>query len=154
MGEALKKVQQHAQKQGKHKARKLPAEERHALLKIQQGARKAGAVLKSSGEGGLPPSLVLGVMRRDQFTCKVHGDKGEGEYSGLTVHHKGGIVESKWLSTKGHSNDPNNIVTLCDKAHNAIHVKAKKEGVDSQQVMPKGDVGTNRDHGDLPVSKK
>lgn len=67
---------------------------------------------------------------------------------GLSVHHKGGIVSSKWLSKKGHANDPNNIVSICDDCHNKEHEKAKAEGIDSSQVTPEGDKGNpRRDHG-------
>lgn len=117
----------------------LSPQEAKALAKLRNEAEEAGAELASGGVGGLPPSLVLGVMRRDDYTCKVHGDRGEGDYGGLQVHHKGGIVESEWLSKKGHSNDPNNIVTLCSAAHNEIHEKAREEGVDSSQVDAEGD---------------
>lgn len=117
----------------------LPLEEQKALAKMQKLAEEAGAVLTFDGVGGLPPSLVLGVIRRDKFTCKIHGDKGEGKYGGIQVHHKGGIIESEWLSKKGHSNDPNNIVTLCARAHDELHNRARAEGVDSSQVTPEGD---------------
>jgi len=153
MSEALaKSMEMDAKQKQKQGKKKLSLEERRALNNMRKEARQAGAKLKSNGEGGLPPSLVLGVMRRDKFTCKVHGDKGEGEHDGITVHHKGGIVESEWLSQKGHKNDPNNIVTLCGKAHDEIHEKAKREGVDSEQVTPEADKGTKRDHG-LPDAK-
>ena len=55
------------------------AAERSALRTMRREARAAGALLANRGRGGLSPSLVLGVMRRDGFTCKVHGDKGEGD---------------------------------------------------------------------------
>jgi hypothetical protein len=160
MGKALAHIQEESKKKDKQKQRHdkpLSREEKHSLIKIQQGAKKAGTILKNGGKGGLPPSLVLAVMSRDKFTCKVHGDKGEGEYGGIEVHHKGGIVESKWLSQKGHANEPNNIVTICAKGHDEIHNKARKDGVDSGQVTPSGDKGDpRRDHGlpDAPVDRK
>lgn len=139
MSKILAKWMKHKQR-GKRKFEKpLSAPERMALHKIRREAKLAGAILKSNGKGGLPPSLVLTVFRRDEFTCKVHGDKGEGEHGGLEVHHKGGIVESKWLSEKGHKNVPNNLVTVCAKAHDELHEKARAEGVDSSQVEPEGD---------------
>jgi hypothetical protein len=135
MGDALARYAKHSASKGPQ----LSAQERSALRKLRAEARQHGAELAGGGKGGLPPSLVLGVMRRDEFRCKVHGDRGEGNNGGLQVHHKGGIVESHWLSEKGHSNDPNNIVTLCTRAHDAIHNKARAEGVDSSQVEPEGD---------------
>ncbi len=155
MSEALRKVMQHdkaKQHKKQREERPLSREDKKALRNIQLEARQAGAVLKSAGKGGLPPSFVLGVFRRDKFTCKVHGDKGEGDKGGLEVHHKGGIVESEWLSKKGHKLEPNNVVTLCNKAHDEIHNKARAEGVDSSQVTPEADEGTKRDHG-KPVAK-
>lgn len=147
------KLEEQKQKQDKKRSRpKLSNEQKRALHNMQTEAKAAGAILKSNGEGGLPPDLVLGVMRRDKYTCKVHGDKGEGKFGGIEVHHKGGIVESDWLSKKGHKNDPNNIVTLCAKAHDEIHNRAREDGTDSSQVTPKADKGTRRDKG-LPDAK-
>lgn len=121
--------------------------ERHALAKIRKEAKAKGSVLTSGGKGGLSPSLVLGVMRRDDFMCKTCGSRGNGDNGGIGVHHKGGIVESKWLSKKGHQNDKNNIVTICARCHDKVHNKAREEGVDSSQVTPDGDKGTDRDRG-------
>lgn len=119
-----------------------PAEEK-AFAKIRSEAKEAGATLLSDGEGGLPPSLVLGVLRRDKFTCKTCGKK-----KNISLHHKGGVVESKWLSKKGHSNDPNNIATICEECHNRVHEEAREKGIDSSQVLPEGDKGNpRRDHG-------
>lgn len=139
MGELSVNYVKSKKRQDREQRDKLPAGERKALIKIRREARQHGAVLTDGGKGGLPPSLVLGVFRRDKWKCKIHGDRGEDDYGGLQVHHKGGIVESKWLSKKGHSNDPNNIVTLCAQAHDEIHNKARDEGVDSSQVEPEGD---------------
>ena len=49
--------------------RKLNAQERLALKKMRREAKAAGATLDNNGEGGLAPSLALGVMRRDRFRC-------------------------------------------------------------------------------------
>lgn len=123
----------------KHDRRVYSREERLALHRLRTEARLAGALLRENGKGGLSPSLVLAVMRRDEFTCKVHGDQGEGDCGGLTLHHKGGVVESEWLNQKGHKNEKNNLVVLCNKAHDEIHEKARDEGTDSSQVTPDGD---------------
>ena len=45
------------------------AQERLALKKMRREAKAAGATLENNGEGGLAPSLVLGIMRRDHFRC-------------------------------------------------------------------------------------
>jgi hypothetical protein len=142
MGDVLRKaLRARGNPGGGEHARKPPSlEERRALHKLRQEARAAGAKLKSGGVGGLSAGLVLHVMRRDGYRCHVHGDRGEGEYGGLELHHKGGIPESAWLSRKGHKNEPNNLVTLCAKAHNELHEKARARGVDSSQVTPEGDM--------------
>jgi len=152
MGE---KVRQWLAKKAKAEKKPRPPlspEERRALRMMRQEARDHGAKLRHPKGGGLSASLVLGVMRRDEYTCKIHGDKGEGEHGGLEVHHKGGVVESEWLSKKGHKNEKQNLVTLCHKAHDEIHDRARRDGVDSGQVTPVADVGTYRDDG-KPVKR-
>lgn len=114
----------------------LSNDERAALRTLRVEARHAGTLLSNRGIGGLPPSLVLGVMRRDGYACKVHGDRGEGDYGGMQIHHKGGLENptSRWLAVKGHSNDPNNLVTLCARAHDEVHARdraAAGDAVDS-----------------------
>jgi 5-methylcytosine-specific restriction endonuclease McrA len=133
--------------QGNQRDRKpLSAEERLALRRIRVESRRAHAKLKSAGRGGLPPSLVLHVFRRDKWRCKRCGTNGP-DKGGLTLHHVGGIVESEWLSKKGHKNEPNNIVTLCNACHDTMHEEARKEGTDSSQVLAEADKGTRHDHG-------
>lgn len=105
---------------------RLSPEERRALARLRREAKKAGATLRNYGRGGLAPSLALGVFRRDQFTCKVHGDHGEDENGGLTLHHKGGTGLSFWLQSKGTKNDLNNLVTVCNRAHRAVHDHAEE----------------------------
>lgn len=148
MSDALKKWSKHKNLQEKQEEPPLSSEERRSLQLIRQGAKKAGSFLRSGGKGGLPPSLVLAVMRRDNFKCKVCGQVGDKEKNGgLEVHHKSGIIESKWASQKGHANDKNNIVSICHSCHDKIHTKAREEGTDSSQVLAKGDIGTKHDHG-------
>jgi hypothetical protein len=116
--------------------RELNDNEKRALEKMRAEAKEAGATLASDGEGGLSPSLVLGVMRRDGFKCKKCGTN-----KNIGVHHKGGLEnpKSKWLKKKGHDNDPNNLVTICEKTkdgpgcHDDIHVEDRKEGGDESR---------------------
>jgi ribosomal protein S27AE len=110
------------------KERDLNPAEQAALDRVQAEARDAGATLLTGGKGGLPPSLVLGVMRRDRYRCKRCGGS-----EGLSMHHKGGILSSAWLAKKGHSMDLNNLATICGKCHDAMHAEARKGGVDSSQ---------------------
>lgn len=125
----------------------LSAEERRALRTLRAEAQNNGARLRSGGRGGLSPSLVLAVLRRDEYTCKVHGDRGEGACGGLELHHKGGVVESQWLSRRGHKNVPGNLVTVCHKAHDEIHARARAAGTDGSQVLAVADAGTRHDRG-------
>jgi len=39
------------------------------VAEMMKEAKAAGATLDNNGEGGLAPSLVLGIMRRDHFRC-------------------------------------------------------------------------------------
>lgn len=126
---------------------KLPPSEAKALEKLRQEAAAHGATLHSKGQGGLAPSMVLGVMRRDEWRCKRCGRQED-----LSVHHKGGVVSSAYISRMGHRNTPNALAVICHPCHDAIHDKARAEGIDSSQVMAEGDVGTEHDSG-LPVAK-
>jgi 5-methylcytosine-specific restriction endonuclease McrA len=96
--------------------------ERAVLKLLNAEAREVGATLLTGGRGGLPPSLVLGVFRRDKYRCKRCGTQQD-----LTVHHKGGLDNpvSAWLADKGKRNDFNNLVVACAKCHQAIHDEDK-----------------------------
>lgn len=133
MGEAAKTYMT-ARKADRAKQDELAPAEAKALERLRDEAAAKGATLATGGKGGLPPSFVLGIMRRDEYRCKrCGGDKD------LSLHHKGGIVASKWLSKKGHHLDFNNVTTLCSGCHDAIHNAAREEGIDSSQVTPEGD---------------
>jgi len=121
---------------GEKRPKRSPAD-RKALDTMRREADEHGVELENDGEGGLPSSLVLEVMRRDKYRCKRHG----GRDKPITVHHKGGIVESEWLSKKGHKNEANNLVTLCADCHDDVHDEAREDGVDSSQKTAKGDRG-------------
>lgn len=129
MGDALVKLSKHdaaVDRQARRDARpKSSAEEAGALRALRQEARAAGTELQGGGKGGLPSSLVLNVMRRDGFACKLCGGRKQ-----IGVHHKGGIPASAWLRRKGHDNVPNNLVTVCDDCHDRLHETARAEGVD------------------------
>jgi hypothetical protein len=108
------------------------ADDQHALLHRmrQRGLdRRRGEKIGPGLE-----DMVLGVMRRDEYRCKRCGGR-----EGLSLHHKGGVVASKWLAKKGHSGDFNNVTTICGKCHDAIHQQARAAGVDSSQVKPERD---------------
>ena len=136
---------------GKPNQKPLSMQEQKNLATLRTEAKKAGSFLATGGKGGLSPTLVLQVMKRDRFLCKACGRKGT-EDNGITVHHAGGVISSQAASNAGHESKPSNVVTLCENCHDKIHVKAKKMGIDSSQVTPAGDKGTKRDHG-LPLAK-
>jgi 5-methylcytosine-specific restriction endonuclease McrA len=142
MSDALVILAQQAQREAarkRHDDKTKNPREAKALRTLRSEAKTTGVKLQHAGEGGLPSSLVLGVFRRDHWQCKVCGSNGQNT-GGLTVHHKAGIVLSKWLDLKGHSNDPRNIVVVCADCHDAVHTKARELGVDSSQVKPLGDM--------------
>jgi cytochrome c553 len=104
---------------------KLGENEQKALAKLQAEAKQQGATLATGGKGGLPPSLVLGVMRRDEYKCKKCGESKD-----LSVHHKAGTpnLVSRAMRRKGHSNDPNNLVTVCAGCHDDVHQEDRDAG--------------------------
>jgi anaerobic selenocysteine-containing dehydrogenase len=104
----------------------LSPNEARALAKLQAEAKAAGATLATGGKGGLPPSTVLGVMRRDgPFQCRKCGGKKD-----LSIHHKAGApnLVSKAMRKQGHSNDPKNLATICQKCHDDIHDEDREAG--------------------------
>ena len=153
MSKALADYHKTIAKNEKHRKepRHFSPEERLAYVRLRREAFAKGTKLKSGGRGGLSPVLVLRVFRRDDYQCKIHGDRGEGDFGGIELHHKAGILESRKLDKLGHANVAQNLATLCAKGHNAIHTKAREEGIDSSQVTPEGDYGTRRDNGDRGV---
>lgn len=112
----------------------LSPEAAQALHTLRREAKSRGATLASGGKGGLPPPFVLSIFRRDDYHCKRCGGDQD-----LTLHHKGGIVASEWLSKQGHKTQAANVSVLCDACHDAIHQEARKKGIDSSQVQPIGD---------------
>lgn len=119
MGDALVTAQRSARIQERlHNRKNTDPNDEAVLRRLRRDAASAGATLATGGKGGLPPTLVRDVMRRDEFRCKACGTNQK-----LIVHHKGGLEApvSRWLATKGKSNDPNNIVTLCTTCHDSIH---------------------------------
>lgn len=108
---------------GEDDSKKSP-DESGALNKLRKEAKEKGATLATNGEGGLPSSQVLGVMRRDGYKCKRCGKK-----ENLSIHHKGHLLNpaSKWLVKKATSNDSNNLVTICEECHDAIHKDDRKK---------------------------
>ena len=134
MSKLAVQLAKHKQRDERSEEDDAPPNEAKALRTLRIEARRAGATLASGGKGGLPSTLVLGVMRRDKYQCKVCGGRKH-----LGIHHKGGDTRSKWLSRKGHKLEFNNLVTICEKSHDEVHDRAREDGTDSSQVTPEGD---------------
>lgn len=129
-------------RQDRSKDDHLSPQQQRALDKLRAEAKDNGATLATGGKGGLDPQRVLGYFRKDKYRCKKCGGKDM-----LTVHHVGGIVTSVRTSKLGHRNVDRNFVILCEGCHDQLHQDARKKGIDSSQVLPEGDKGTDRDHG-------
>lgn len=112
------------------------AQERAALRKMRREAKAGGATLHNDGRGGLPPSRVLGVMRRDEWRCKKCGGNQR-----LSLHHKSehmadpkARARSRLLRREGRVDAASNLATICQSCHDAIHQEDRKEhGEQSQQ---------------------
>jgi 5-methylcytosine-specific restriction endonuclease McrA len=109
------------QKKKKQEKPHLPPQEADALRKIRLEAKQNGATLESDGEGGLPPSLVLGIMRRDgPFRCKRCGGK-----ENLSIHHKAHLENPspklKQRASRRDRNDPSMLICICGSCHDRLH---------------------------------
>jgi hypothetical protein len=109
----------------------MPSSDAKALERIQAEAIEHGATLHSQGRGGLPPSIVLGVFRRDGWHCHKCGGKQD-----LSIHHKADILASPYLR-KLHQvagrTDPKNLATICHRCHDSIHQHAREEGTEAPE---------------------
>jgi len=125
----------------------LPEQERRVRQKIIDEAKENGATLdRPDAKGGLPPSLVLGAFRKSRWRCSRCGGRDK-----LGPHPIRGIVAAPRLSRLGHRNKISNLTALCRHCHDALHEEARAEGVDSSQITPRGDEGTDRDIPGKPV---
>lgn len=101
----------------------LNAHEQTALDKLRSEAKKHGATLATNGEGGLPPSTVLGAMRRDGFRCKLCGTK-----ENLSVHHRAHLENpspkmQRFGKNVDQRNDLKAIITCCESCHDSVHAR-------------------------------
>lgn len=111
VGEAAARLQRIERERRENK---LSAAEQRALQKTREEAEELDAHIENL-HGGLPPSIALGIFRRDEFRCKRCGGR---EHLGL--HHKGGIQTSKH-AYRGKDNSNANLVVICKGCHNAVH---------------------------------
>lgn len=109
----------------------VPMGEAKALERIEVEALEHDATLHSQGRGGLPASVVLGILRRDGWHCHKCGDTQD-----LTIHHKADILASPYLrrlhKIAGRT-DPKNLVTLCHSCHDDVHEEAREEGTEAPE---------------------
>jgi len=104
-------------KQQKPERRKTPPrslEEKTALRRLRQEASANGATLADEGEGKLPPSTALGVMRRDGYRCTTCQSAEE-----LRLKHKtpplpkSKVALLRKRDRKVRDNNPENLTTIC-----------------------------------------
>lgn len=122
----------------------LSQDEQNALKKIQKGAADRGSFLTHEGKGGLRPSLVLYVMKRDGFKCKVCGEYGDKDKNGgIGVHHRYQHITAPkerhkgvLANRQGRRNDPSELTTICERCHNHVHERDRAEygGEDADDV--------------------
>lgn len=141
MGELTKrmlakgKVEDVDDQEGQRPDGDLPPDERRALEKMRKESAAAGSDLQGDGEGGLLPSLVLGVMRRDKFRCKECHELGDRDTNlGIGVHHTRQHIQDPKIARKGASdlvtgnkNDPAGIETICGRCHDKVHNEDRDE---------------------------
>ncbi len=118
------------------KGRSKGPRKKTTLEVTQAEARRYGATLENDGHGGLDPKLAQKVFRKFGYKCARCGTR-----KNISLHHKGGILDSKKLDDMGHENTVRNLACLCAKCHDKIHDMAREKGIDSSQVKPKGDGG-------------
>ena len=100
----------------------LPEPEQKAHLITIDEAEKADATLHNPMATGIPPSLALGVYRRDLWRCpRCQGAEG------LQIHHKGGLKYTHWRDV-GKKNKRGNLVTICKSCHDSIHDEDRAGG--------------------------
>jgi 5-methylcytosine-specific restriction endonuclease McrA len=116
---------------------KLSPQEQLALKKIRREAKAAGATLKSDGEGGLRPSLALGVFRRDKWRCSNEDCPTPKKM--LDLDHVSGHAEEIEQDPKarnrkdlkkgiklGHVNKIDALHVLCAQCHNRVHERERE----------------------------
>jgi len=113
------------------------AQEKLALKKMRREAKAAGATLENNGEGGLRPSLVLGVFRRDKWSCR--NEDCPAPKKNITIDHISGHPDEIAANPKarrrkdlkrgialGHVNEMDALHTLCARCHDAVHGRERE----------------------------
>jgi hypothetical protein len=118
---------------------KWNAQEKAALLKLRREAKAAGATLQNNGEGGLRPSLVLGVFRKGGWACS--NVDCPSPKRNITIDHISGhpeeIAADKGARNRkdlkkgialGHVSKLDALHVLCAVCHDAVHERERELG--------------------------
>jgi hypothetical protein len=131
------------------------AQEKLALKKIRREAKAAGATLKSDGEGGLAPSIALGVFRKYKWRCD--NEDCPTPKNLLDLDHKSGHAREIARDPKarknadlkrgiklGHVNKIDALHVLCSACHDRVHSR-EREIDDGEKPEPmRGTVDASR----------
>ena len=126
--------------------KRLNAQERLALKKLRKEAKAAGATLESNGEGGLAPSLALGVFRKGRWRCS--NTECPAPKKLITLDHISGhpreIAADRGARNRndlklgikmGHVNKLDAMHVLCAACHDEVHAR-EREIQDGQKPEP------------------
>ena len=116
---------------------KWNAQERLALKKIRREAKAAGATLKSDGEGGLRPSLALGVFRKGKWRCSNEDcptPKKDLDLDHVSGHAREVAEDPSARKRKdlkraiklGHVSKEAALHVLCAKCHDRVHSRERE----------------------------
>jgi hypothetical protein len=116
---------------------KWNAQERLVLKRIRKEAKAAGATLKSNGEGGLRPSLCLGIFRKGKWRCSNEdcpAPKKEITLDHISGHPKEiasdpgarGRKDLKRGIALGHVNKAAALHVLCAACHDRVHDRERQ----------------------------
>ena len=129
--------------------RKWNAQERLALKKLRKEAKAAGATLENNGEGGLAPSLCLGIFRKGRWRCSNEDCPAPQKL--ITLDHISGHPEEiaanpdarrrKDLQrgiAAGHVNKPVALHVLCAACHDRVHNREREIGAGKKPEPMRG----------------
>ena len=125
--------------------KRLNAQERLALKKMRREAKAAGATLDNNGEGGLAPSLALGVFRKGRWRCS--NTECPAPKKNITLDHISGHPEEiaadrgarhrkdlKRGIAMGHVNKLDAMHVLCAACHDSVH--DRERAIDADKKPP------------------
>ena len=138
MGRAAAEYAKSKQKPGKPSGPpKRSPQEQLALKKLRKEAKQNGVTLKSNGEGGLAPSLALGVFRKGKWRCSNENcptPKKDLDLDHISGHGK--EIASDPVARKrrelrkgvklGHVNMIDALHILCSACHDRVHSRERE----------------------------